>query len=86
MRLYGHPADRLAVPLVGQHLAGQRTASPFLAPLAQRDHDGGQLLPFLGQPIFDFPPIALHRLAQHDPVFNQARKPVRQDVAGYAKR
>ena len=86
MRLNRHPAYRLAVPLVGEYLAGQGTASPFLAPLTQCDHDRGQLLPLFRQAIFDLAPVALHRLTQHDPILDQPRKPVRQNVARNAER
>ena len=86
MRLNGHPAYRLAIALVRQHLTRRRSASPFLTPLAQRDHDGGQFLPFFRQPIFDLAPVALHGLAQHDPILDQPGQPVRQDVARNAER
>ena len=56
------------------------------APLAQRDHRGGQFLPLFRQPIFDLAPVALHRLAQHDAIFDEPREAVGQDIAGDAQR
>ncbi len=82
-----HLADRQTVARIDQPcVAGHARRRPPLAPLPERHHRGQQRRALVGQPIFDLAAIVGAGQPLHQPVLDQPRQAVRQDVARDAER